>query len=566
MIFMKKITLLLITLILPFSMLSQGWSEDFESMSVDGFGSVVWPEGWVALNGPTDAGTEQWGASTDDASNGAQSAFISYEALAEGLSQDFLITPQFTPGSEEASTFSFMHRKSYTTLYPTSYSIKITTGAQSDFDSYVDLANWGVEDFGTTWESFSIEIPAEYYGVPVHIAFVHENNDGDNWYVDDVFVYGAGSHDLAVNISAATEYTMMPVNQVSSIATSADVINSGAVSDDGAAILMQVTNDAGDVLFSETQSVNSPAGEITTVNFSGYTPNTQGAHYISATVYTGGEAPDDLDSSNNEVSGVIFVTDGTFARDTAVLSMDATGSLGIGAGNLGYVGASYSVSSTEDVTSVTFGILNADGVLEGLPVRAAIFETTVTGSPQFTPAAYTEYVTISGERTLYTAAIEGGSVAVDGTFVVAVEEDGANLAGNSIQASTTGGVYTPGTQWVWWETIPNDLGQWQNAEEFGFEIAYVIRPNFNGNTFSTEEVTSFEMSHSYDLESKVLTINSQEILKRVNIYNMLGQEVMSNDVEGMNVNMNLSELNSSIYIVNVEGVNNTSNTFKIIVK
>ena len=563
---MKKITLLLITLILPFSMLSQGWSEDFESMSVDGFGSVVWPEGWVALNGPTDAGTEQWGASTDDASNGAQSAFISYEALAEGLSQDFLITPQFTPGSEEASTFSFMHRKSYTTLYPTSYSIKITTGAQSDFDSYIDLANWGVEDFGTTWESFSIEIPAEYYGIPVHIAFVHENNDGDNWYVDDVFVYGAGSHDLAVNISAATEYTMMPVNQVSSIATSADVINSGAVSDDGAAILMQVTNDAGDVLFSETQSVNSPAGEITTVNFSGYTPNTQGAHYISATVYTGGEAPDDLDSSNNEVSGVIFVTDGTFARDTAVLSMDATGSLGIGAGNLGYVGASYSVSSTEDVTSVTFGILNADGVLEGLPVRAAIFETTVTGSPQFTPAAYTEYVTISGERTLYTAAIEGGSVAVDGTFVVAVEEDGANLAGNSIQASTTGGVYTPGTQWVWWETIPNDLGQWQNAEEFGFEIAYVIRPNFNGNTFSTEEVTSFEMSHSYDLESKVLTINSQEILKRVNIYNMLGQEVMSNDVEGMNVNMNLSELNSSIYIVNVEGVNNTSNTFKIIVK
>ena len=76
-----------------------------------------------------------------------------------------------------------------------------------------------------------------------------------------------------------------------------------------------------------------------------------------------------------------------------------------------------------------------------------------------------------------------------------------------------------------------------------------------------------KFSHSYDLESKVLTINSQEMLKRVNIYNMLGhQEVMSNDVEGVNVNMNLSELNSSIYIVNVEGVNNTSNTFKIIVK
>ena len=40
---------------------------------------------------------------------------------------------------------------------------------------------------------------------------------------------------------------------------------------------------------------------------------------------------------------------------------------------------------------------------------------------------------------------------------------------------------------------------------------------------------------------------------------------MSNDVEGVNVNMNLSELNSSIYIVNVEGVNNIK-YFKIIVK
>ena len=563
---MKKITLLLIGLLLPFSMMSQGWSEDFESISVDGFGSVVWPEGWVALNGPTDVGLNQWGSSTDDASNGAISAYIQYEAVGAGSSQDFLITPQFIPSSEEASVFSFMHRRSYTTLYPTDYSIKITTSSQSDFDSYVDLAAWGVEDFGTTWESFSIDIPAEYYGIPVHIAFVHENNDGDNWYVDDVFVFGAGTHDLAVNVSSASEYTLMPVNHASIIATSVDIENLGAVTDNGAAVLLEVTNENGDVLYSETQSFDSAAGESTSITFSGYSPNMSGVYYVNATVFAGGDVPDDLDSSNNSASTSVTITDGTFARDTAVLSMDGTGSLGIGAGNLGYLGASYTVSSPDNVTSVSFGILNADGVLEGLPVRAAIFETTVTGAPQFTPVAYTEYVTISGERTLYTAAIEGGSVAVDGTFVVAVEEDGANLAGNSIQASTTGGVYTPGTQWVWWETIPNDLGQWQNSEEFNFEIAYVIRPNFNGNTFSTEEVISFEMNHSYNLESKVLTINSQEMLKRVNIYNMLGQEVMSNDVEGVNVNMSLSELNSSIYIVNVEGVNNTSNSFKIIVK
>ena len=63
-----------------------------------------------------------------------------------------------------------------------------------------------------------------------------------------------------------------------------------------------------------------------------------------------------------------------------------------------------------------------------------------------------------------------------------------------------------------------------------------------------------------------MTIDASEILTRVNIYNLLGQEVISSDVEGYNVNMNLGELNSSVYIVNVEGVNNTSNTFKITVK
>ena len=567
MIFMKKITLLLITFLLPFSMMSQGWTENFESMTVDGFGSVVWPEGWVALNGPTDVGANQWGSSTDDASNGALSAFISYEAVGAGMTQDFLITPQFIPSAEEAGIFSFMHRRAYTTLYPTDYSIKITTSSQSDFDSYVDLAAWGVQDFGTTWESFSIDIPAEYHGIPVHIAFVHENNDGDNWYVDDVFVYGAATHDLGVNVSGAAEYTLMPANHTSPIATSVDVSNLGAVSDNGAAVLVEVTNENGDVLYTETQSVDTAAGESTSVPFSGYTPSMMGIYYVTATVYTGGDVPDDLDPSNNSASLSLTITDGTFARDNATPANPAPGSLGIGAGNLGYLGNSYTVSSPDNLTSVTFGIANFQGSLEGSQVRAAIFETTVTGAPQFTPVAYTEYITVSGQQSIYTAAIVDGPLVVDGTFVVAVEEDGVALpAETNVQLSTSPTIFTEGTAWVWWETIPNDLGSWQNAEEFGFNITYVTRPNFNGNVFSTEEVSSFEMYHTFDLESKILTINSQEMLKRVNIYNMLGQEIMSNDVEGMNVNMNLSELSSSIYIVNVEGVNNTSNNFKISVK
>ena len=86
------------------------------------------------------------------------------------------------------------------------------------------------------------------------------------------------------------------------------------------------------------------------------------------------------------------------------------------------------------------------------------------------------------------------------------------------------------------------------------------------STLSSEEFSIENLNYSYNIDSKLLTIDSSEMLRKVNIYNLLGQKIISNGVNGYNVNMNLSELNSSVYIVNVEGVNNTSDTFKIIVK
>ena len=573
---MKKIALLLIVLLLPFSMMSQAWSEDFESVTVDGFGSAVWPEGWLVVNGPNDAGTNFWTTIEDDASDGVQSAFILYEVLTDPSesTSDWLITPQFVP-SADASFFSFEQRRQYTDEWPTDYSVKISSGVQNDFDSYVDLISFGVPAIPTTWSNLTLEIPAEYYGIPVHIAFVHENNDGDNWFIDDVLVYGSSLHDLETSISIDSEYSMVPLGQASAIQPSVQLINSGANDDSEATVLLQGFDESGTEIFSEILTIESIAGQTTSVEFSAFTPTLAGNYSFVATAYSGANVPDDFDSTNDSSSASINITNGTFARDIYTpLTSDTAGALGIGAGNLGYVGNSYTLSNADNLTSVTFAVLNADGILEGVDVRAAIFETTVTGAPQFTPIAYTDYVTIgSGQADLYTAQISGGGLSLGAdTYVVALEEDGANLpigtdgSAANVQLCTTTGILTPGTTWVWWETIPNDLGAWQNAEEFNFNVTYVIRPNFNDNVFSTEEVTSFEMSRSYNLESKVLTINSQEMLKRINIYNMIGQEVMSNDVDGMNINMNLSELNSSIYVVNVEGVNNTSNTFKIIVK
>ena len=56
------------------------------------------------------------------------------------------------------------------------------------------------------------------------------------------------------------------------------------------------------------------------------------------------------------------------------------------------------------------------------------------------------------------------------------------------------------------------------------------------------------------------------MLSNIKIHNMLGQEVLNQDLNDTSALLNLSSLSSSIYIVNVEGNNSKSKTFKLAIK
>jgi len=56
------------------------------------------------------------------------------------------------------------------------------------------------------------------------------------------------------------------------------------------------------------------------------------------------------------------------------------------------------------------------------------------------------------------------------------------------------------------------------------------------------------------------------MLSNIQIYNMLGQEVLNQDLNDSSALLNLSSLSSSIYIVNVEGNNSKTKTFKLAIK
>ena len=86
------------------------------------------------------------------------------------------------------------------------------------------------------------------------------------------------------------------------------------------------------------------------------------------------------------------------------------------------------------------------------------------------------------------------------------------------------------------------------------------------NTMSNEDFTLQNIDYSFDQETNLLRVTSEEMLTNIQIYNMLGQEVLSQDLNETSALLNLSSLSSSIYIVNIEGNNSKTKTFKLAIK
>ena len=86
------------------------------------------------------------------------------------------------------------------------------------------------------------------------------------------------------------------------------------------------------------------------------------------------------------------------------------------------------------------------------------------------------------------------------------------------------------------------------------------------STMSNEDFTLQNIDYSFDQEANLLRVASEEMLSNIQIYNMLGQEVLNQDLNDTSALLNLSSLSSSIYIVNVEGNNSKTKTFKLAIK
>ena len=97
-------------------------------------------------------------------------------------------------------------------------------------------------------------------------------------------------------------------------------------------------------------------------------------------------------------------------------------------------------------------------------------------------------------------------------------------------------------------------------------ILSIDNVSVTSSTMSNEDFTLQNIDYSFDQETNLLRVTSEEMLSNIQIYNMLGQEVLSQDLNETSALLNLSSLSSSIYIVNVEGNNSKTKTFKLAIK
>jgi len=85
-------------------------------------------------------------------------------------------------------------------------------------------------------------------------------------------------------------------------------------------------------------------------------------------------------------------------------------------------------------------------------------------------------------------------------------------------------------------------------------------------TMSNEDFTLENITYSFNQETDILRVTSEEPLSKIEIYNMLGQQVLNKNLNESSATLNLSDLSSAIYIVNVEGNNSKTKTFKLAIK
>ncbi|HMI06948.1 MAG TPA: choice-of-anchor J domain-containing protein [Flavobacterium sp.] len=164
-------------------------SENFDAES-------TLPGFWTSFRGTNGLGELfDWGIGQGRTYSAPNCAFVRYEANTGGINEDWLVTSAVDLTNYTGTALTFYAGQQYTDPYATVYKVKVSTTSQDDISTFTDLGTYSEADFAGAGAApltaqFTIDLNAYNGQSSVYIAFVMLQNDGDNWFLDDVNVTG----------------------------------------------------------------------------------------------------------------------------------------------------------------------------------------------------------------------------------------------------------------------------------------------------------------------------------------------------------------------------------------
>ena len=511
----------------------------------EGFETAVPPTGWTSFIGANGEGTAYNWTTSSTAASGSQAAYVRYENVAN-QAEDWLVTPQFTPSSS-ANILTFMQRQSYTSNYGTTYTVRVSTTSQTTHADFTIVDTQSESDFGTSYASHTVDLSA-YINTPIYLAFVMNNDDGDNWYIDDV--------DLVANAMAP--------NCVDNLSPTDGAINV-ILDPDGPKVTLSwdasVTDNNHDAATSYEVMWGTQSGNLTSLgSLADTTVDITNLSY--STTYYWMIIPSNIGGAATGCSEYSFT-----AASPALPYMnqfttfpngftEASGAYGTPTGTTGsFIADDFINDASHDY---------------GKSARINIYGTGVDEyliSPVFDLSGGTYYLNYDIGLTTY-AGTSSATLGADDYLALLVTQDG----GSSWQELSR------------WDASTEISNLGQSATEitlssYGAEVQFAFyafsdTSNVDNDLFIDNfQITSETLGTSTNtlegftlyptIVKEELNFRSQNNVEAITVFNVLGQKVFSGVPNSNNSSINLSNLRPGVYVVKVSAEGKTG-SYKII--
>jgi hypothetical protein len=396
----------------------------------------------------------------------------------------------------------------------------------------------------------------------VYVRFHYQGDYDWFWLVDDVTLYVPDAQDgaaAAVN-PLVQGYTRIPRAQAVNLSLMGEVRNLGGTAMTGASAVFTVIDTvSGAVVFTSTTSIPTlaPLAQATVTSASSFTASANG--YYRTRLHVTGVTGDAVATNDTAAAfGVVYVNDSVFARDVNA----PNGTLGIGAGPAqGIVGQNFMLTNSDVLTSVSFYLDEMSPNPAGSPVYVTIHPQSIASAPGAAIGTTDSLMImpnmIPSGGAWYTVPVSGGSLWMNaGMYYFGVHEEDSLLP-----LATSPGIISANAVWVSWNTIPSPpaVNGWASAEDFGFQIVYMLRPNFGPVVSGVNEAQHNVFSAYPNPANDAITLSFANAETRViTVFNTLGEVVTEFTSANNLVNINTANLAAGTYTVRVSGASGNS--------